>query len=181
MTDRKARPGPKKPEEATLPKAVRHRRLSAVAAPVRGLAKKLLGGKAAAEASIMLDWPAIVGIEIAERCQPQRIARGRGAHAGPATLHLTVDAPFALEIQYMTPQILERVNRYLGYPAVARLTLHQGTLLRADPVYRPQIPPLEAPVRQKLERDVAGIADDGLRQALDRLGQAVLAKPGGKQ
>ena len=182
MTDRKARPESKKPEsrEATLPTAVRHRHLSAVAAPVRNLAKKLLGGKAAVEASVMLDWPSIVGAEISERCQPRKLVRGRGANAGAATLHLTVDGAFALEIQYKTPQIVERVNRYLGYAAVARLALHQGTLDRQEKPWRPQLAPLDAPARQKLEAGLSGIADDGLRQALDRLGQAVLGKQGGK-
>ena len=178
MTDRKAK---SRTGETTLPTAVRHRRLSAVAAPVRGLAKKLLGGKAAVEASVMLDWPAIVGAELAARCQPRKLARGRGANAGAATLHLTVDAPFALEIQYSAPQIMERVNRYLGYAAVARLALHQGTLDREEKPRPPRLPPLAPPARQQLERDISGIADEGLRQALDRLGQAVLAKPGGKR
>lgn len=180
MTKRKTQPEPgvSAPGESAPPAAVRHRRLSSVAAPVRGLAKKLLGGKAAVEASVMLDWPAIVGTEIAERCQPRKLARGRGANAGAATLHLTVDAPFALEIQYSAAQIVERVNRYLGYPAVARLALHQGELLREEKPRLPQIPPLAAPTRQQLDQDISGIADDGLRQALDRLGQAVLAKPG---
>ena len=167
-------------DDTPIASAVRHRRLSAVAAPVRGLAKKLLGGKAAAEASVMLDWPAIVGLETAERCQPRRLARGRGANAGAATLHLTVDGAFALEIQYMAPQILERVNRYLGYAAVARLTLHQGTLDRQEKPQRRQLAPLDAPARKKLDDGLSGIADEGLRQALDKLGQAVLAKQGGK-
>lgn len=181
MTKRKTRlePGESaRGEKAQPPAAVRYRRLSSVAAPVRSLAKKLLGGKAVAEASVMLDWPSIVGTEIAARCQPRRLARGRGANAGPATLHLTVDAPFALEIQYSAAQIVERVNRYLGYPAVARLALHQGELLREEKPQQPRIPPLAPPVRQQLDQEISGIADEELRQALGRLGQAVLAKPG---
>ncbi|MBU0724877.1 MAG: DUF721 domain-containing protein [Alphaproteobacteria bacterium] len=155
------------------PSFVRYRRLSAVAAPTRLIARKLLGGKAAAEASVMLDWPAIVGQEIASYCLPRKLARGRGVNAGAATLHLTVDSAFALEVQYITPQIIERVNTYLGYRGVERLLLHQAALPLPEPSKLPPLRPLTADERQTLEIQTAPIADDSLRAALQRLGAAL--------
>ncbi|KZD03344.1 DUF721 domain-containing protein [Oceanibaculum pacificum] len=157
-------------DDKPTPSLLRHRRLTALAAPTRIIAKKLLGGKAAAEASVMLDWPAIVGVEIAAYCLPRKLARGRGVNAGAATLHLTVDSAFALEVQYMTPQIIERVNTYLGYRGVERLTLHQAALPAPVDTAPPPLRPLTPIEATQLDSQTAPITDEALKAALHKLG-----------
>jgi hypothetical protein len=89
-------------------------------------------------------------------------------------LRLRVASGLGPEIQHRTPQILERINGFFGYRAVARLALVQGPPLRpARP--GPKLPrPLAAAEREALDQRLAGIKDPVLRDALRRLGAAVM-------
>ncbi len=129
--------------------------------------------------SLLTDWPAIVGGEVAKCTSPERLKwRRRGQQpAGDeddpsgrtgATLVLRVDGAMALEVQYQARQIIERINAYFGYAAVAELRLIQAPA--------PTPPPHRTrPAAQPLTFEVADIADAGLRDALARLGGGVRA------
>ena len=70
-------------------------------------------------------WAEIAGPEIARHAEPLKIQWPRpveGQPQEPATLVLRVEGPMALEIQHKSDVILERVNRFLGWSAVGRLT-----------------------------------------------------------
>jgi hypothetical protein len=73
--------------------------------------------------------------------------------------------------------LIERINAYLGYGAVARLKLERGPLPR--PVRRrlsePKAPLLAPAETAAIDRSVADIADEGLRQSLARLGATLAA------
>ena len=45
-------------------------------------------------------------------------------------LHLKVDPSKALEVQYSTPQLIERINQTLGFRAVSGLRVVQAPVLR---------------------------------------------------
>ncbi len=122
---------------------------------------------------IVTHWDDIVGAGVAAVAEPVRMQwiRSRDPDdSPPATLVLRVEGPAALEIQHMTGEIIERVNRYLGWKAVDRLSLRQGPLTRRRPPPRPRIDEAAAAA---VAAQMTGIADDGLRLALGRLGAAV--------
>ena len=79
-----------------------------------------------AEARVLTDWPSIVGEVLAARCQPVKLTGGSRGHGG--ILHIHVAGSAALELQHSEPQLLERINSYFGYPAVARLRLIRAPL-----------------------------------------------------
>ena len=68
----------------------------------------------------------------------------------PATLVLRVEGPMALEIQHSSDVILQRVNRFFGWSAVANSALRQAPLSRRE---RP------APRRAPDPKEVAEIAE----------------------
>lgn len=122
---------------------------------------------------IVTHWDEIVGPEIAALAEPVRMqwVRSRDPdEAPPATLVLRVDGPAALEIQHLGGLILERVNRYLGWRAVDRLALRQAPLTRRRREPRPKI---DDGAAAAVAAEMAGIADEGLRAALGRLGAAI--------
>jgi hypothetical protein len=126
-----------------------------------------------ASTELVTHWNDIVGAEIAAHCEPLRIKWPRGGDPDapePATLVLRVEGPTAIEIQHLSPIILERVNRFFGWRAVGRLSLRQAPLARrtAAPVRREPDP--EAAARLAATLDVA---DEELRGALARLGAAI--------
>src|SRR3974390_2230065 len=78
-------------------------------------------------------WAEIAGAEIAAHCEPLKLQWPRpveGHPQDPATLVLRVEGPMALEIQHASDVILERVNRFFGWPRVGRLALRTGPLAR---------------------------------------------------
>lgn len=145
---------------------------------VGGLAQRLTAGMAKGRGTsisrLQVDWPAIVGPELARTTRPEALLAGRGARATQVAgkaLRLRVSGAAALEVQHMTGQIVERVNAYFGHKAIDDIRLVQGTIAR--PPARP-VPP--APDRATMERmagRVAEVKDPELRAALARLGARV--------
>ncbi len=123
--------------------------------------------------AIVTHWDDIVGAEISALAEPIRMQwiRSRDPdESPPATLVLRVEGPAALEIQHLSGVIIERVNGYLGWQAVDKLSLRQAPLTRRRKPPRPQI---DAAAAAAMAARMTGIADDGLRTALGRLGAAI--------
>jgi hypothetical protein len=126
-----------------------------------------------ASAEIVSHWPDVVGQDIAALAQPLRIQWPRRDDTdmpAPATLVLRVEGPAALEIQHLSGVIIERVNRFFGWPAIERLALRQGPLTRPPPPQRRAPPDAKAAERIAASLEVG---DEDLRAALGRLGAAV--------
>jgi hypothetical protein len=127
-----------------------------------------------AAARLVADWAMIVGPHLAARCQPIRLSGGRD---GPGVLTIHVGGAAALELQHGEPQVVERINEFFGYPAVARLRLIQAPLPR--PVKAPPrwpTRPLAAAEVEALAATVEPVDDVGLRAALASLGRTVKAQ-----
>jgi hypothetical protein len=147
------------------------------AKPLRDLVGKAVGDafrrQGFASAELVTRWSEIVGADIAARSQPIKIQWPRpadGEAREPGTLVLRVEGPTAIEIQHSTGVICERINRFLGWRAIARIALRQAPLRRAAAKpSRKQDPAAVA----ALAASLPDIADDDLRQALARLGAAV--------
>jgi hypothetical protein len=89
----------------------------------------------------------------------------------PATLVLRVEGPAAVEIQHQSGVIVERVNRYFGWQALAGIALRQAPLARRR--VKPARPKIDQELADAISSQMTGIADDGLRAALGRLGAAI--------
>ena len=122
---------------------------------------------------IIARWAEIAGPEIAAHSEPMKInwPRAIGEDSPePATLVLRVEGPTALEIQHLSAVILERVNRFFGWQAIGRITLRQAPLRRREPA----VPKKRDPEAQaRIAATLPSIEDDGLRQALARLGASI--------
>jgi hypothetical protein len=151
----------------------RRGRLRALAAEVPKIAGAALGKRGFAEAQLVAQWPAIIGESLAEGVSPDRLSFPRGERRD-GVLHLRVAPGLALEVQHREPVLVERINAFFGYRAVARLALKQGPPAHAAAPQQPQRRALKAEERQSLDQRLQGIEDAGLRAALERLGEAVI-------
>jgi hypothetical protein len=135
---------------------------------IKALVAPALRRQGFAECDVVTRWPAIVGPLLADRSLPLRLLPGKEG----GTLQVMVSGAHALELQHLEPVVIERINGYFGFRAVARLSLKQAPL---DIVKRrgPVVPPCEAAMRQA-EETVSPELPDPLRQALTRLGGHVL-------
>ncbi len=154
----------------------------AVGAYVPQLTRKAFEKFGFSAASLLTDWVTIVGAEIAGHTAPERLKWPREVHstgedeAGSegrpgAVLVLRVDPARALEVEYKGRQIIERINGYFGYRAIAELRLLQAPLAKAA---KPQILPAALPRCEAPE--LATIADERLRAALNRLKSGLMAR-----
>ena len=158
--------------------------VKAVGSFLPGLTRKAFEKHGFSAATLITDWPTIVGRELAAVTAPERLkwprpveyaedgtAANANAKGRPgATLVLRADGSQALAVQYGARQIIERINAYFGYAAVAELRIIQAPVGEAPVVRRPARRPAEP-----LTHEVAGVADAGLRDALARLGAGVRA------
>jgi hypothetical protein len=156
--------------------------VKAVGSFLPGLTRKAFEKYGFSTASLVTDWPAIAGTELAAYTVPERLKWPHGVQrsedgAPPAekgrsgaTLVLRVDGARALDVQYKARQIIERINAYFGYAAIAELRI-----LQAPVDYRLPPAPAARPAAEPLTHEVAHIADPGLRGALARLGAGVRA------
>jgi hypothetical protein len=137
-----------------------------------------------ATVGLLSEWPAIVGAELAQFTMPDKVVwprRRDDAEQDPAPkahriegaiLVLRVEGPRAIEVQHRSGKILERVNSYFGYRAVAEMRILQAPVARK--AARPAAPP--PPIDPAALPRTAEIEDQGLRGALLRLGSAARAK-----
>ena len=134
------------------------------------------------ESALILHWDDIVGERLAAVSQPIKLvwpprplARRADTPPQPATLQIRVEGAVALELQHMADQVLARINAHLGWLCIGKLAFRQGPIQRADPnAERGRAPSADALAAAGVR--VAGIADDGLRDALARLGAHVVGR-----
>jgi hypothetical protein len=118
-----------------------------------------------------------VGEGVAQWSEPERIKWSRAGtdeRKQGGTLVIRVTSGRALDLQHETPRIIERINAFYGYAAIAAIKIRQGALSRKM-VPSPTLPALGAQAAQALENELEGVADPGLKDALRRLGEGVLS------
>jgi hypothetical protein len=166
------------------------RRPRFAARPLADLLDSCLGPTLAAQgfatSDVITAWPEIVGSRLSAFTQPLKIEwKRRGSDPGPssrpepATLLVRVESAFALEMQHLAPVVVERVNAHYGWRCIGRIVLKQGPVRRAGPK-RPPVPDIAEADRRRVDAAVEGIAESGLRAALDRLGRAVVGGAAGR-
>ena len=142
--------------------------LRALAASLPKVTGKAFGRRGLAAGGLVADWPSIVGEQLAAVSLPRGLSR-----AGEGTLTLRVESGHAVALQHLEPLVIERINGYLGYRAVARLRLQQGPLGGRSAPPRPPPAPLSEAEEASLRARTGTVTDETLRGALERLGRAV--------
>jgi hypothetical protein len=164
-------------EKDEIPKDVGKRRpgLRMLGATVPRLTDKALRKRGFVESAIVHRWSSIVGAEVGSWCTPDQVAFPRDRRVG-ATLRLLVHGARALELQHMEPVLLERINTVFGYEALARITIRQAPVPQARQSTRPQPRTLDPKEEDWIVDQMVDFKDQGLKDALQALGRAVLSR-----
>jgi hypothetical protein len=128
------------------------------------------------QSSVVSRWREIVGERYAGVSSPESIRFPLGKRSD-GVLTLVVEGAHATMMQHVAPVIAERVNRFFGYPAVARVAFRQGSVQAAKAKPRPA-PPSLRPIPAELGDSLRGIADPELRAVLESLARGVAASEG---
>lgn len=130
---------------------------------------------------LLTHWAEIVGADTAKMARPVDVGYSRDGFG--ATLTVLCSGSTAPLVQQMAPQIREKVNACYGYSAISRVRItqtapvgfHEGQMAfnsgpkPAKPAPAPEVVAASA----TLARDVES---DGLRHALEQLGQNVMVR-----
>jgi hypothetical protein len=128
------------------------------------------------QSSVVSRWDEIVGSRYAQVSAPEMIRFPMGKKSD-GTLELMVEGAHATMMQHVVPEIIERVNRFFGYGAVAHVKIRQGKVISAAPVHKSASPPSLKPIPMELGDSLREIGDPELFAVLESLAQS-LAKNG---
>jgi hypothetical protein len=147
---------------------------------VAPLVEPALARQGFGEASLVADWPEIVGASIARGCRPIKLQwpprapkRDPETPVEPATLVLRVEGAAALDIQHSAALIVERVNAHLGWRCIGKLAFRQGPLEPPPPARR-HAPAPSGEAIAKAREAASAIEGEALRAALERFGARAL-------
>jgi hypothetical protein len=135
-----------------------------VGALVPAVVRPAFRRRAPGTAEVLADWDAIVGPAIAAVTTPRKLFSG--------TLAIACSGPMAVELQHLSEQLIGRINGHLGRVAVTRLRFMQEM---RPPATAPPPPRPRAVAAAKAA--VAALPAGELRDALEALARAVLARP----
>ncbi|MFN7159721.1 MAG: DUF721 domain-containing protein [Erythrobacter cryptus] len=124
------------------------------------------------QSSVVTRWPEIVGTAHARVCSPEAIRFPPGEKS-EGILQLVVVPAHAPLIQQVIPEIIERVNRFFGYKAVARVKLRQGEVKPPPAQAKPAAPPSLKPIPMELGDSLRDIGDPELRAVLESLARSL--------
>lgn len=162
----------KRPEPKRLNRSVS---VADAIAPILGPALRRRGF---AGRDIITHWATIAPAPYDEVAAPDRLTwpRNAGRSFEGGTLYLRCLPGHALALQHEGQKIAAAVNRYFGYLLVGEVRLSVEPLIAKTPD-APQLAVLPAAARSQIAAQVEGIADDGVREALQKLGEAVKRRP----
>ncbi|HET9630673.1 MAG TPA: DUF721 domain-containing protein [Novosphingobium sp.] len=123
------------------------------------------------QSSVVSRWPEIVGPHHAKVCAPESIRFAPGEKS-EGVLQLVVVPAHATLIQHVIPEIIDRVNRFFGYNAVARVKLRQGEVKVPQAKDR-TAPPSLKPIPLELGESLRDIGDPELRTVLESLARSL--------
>ena len=150
------------PRSDDAPRAGRARAAGELMGEVGGAAFKRFGF---VQSAVVSRWAEIVGERYANVSSPESIRFPAGRKSG-GVLTLLVEGAHSPLVQHLTPLIIERVNRFFGYPAIDRIQFRQGRPVRQEP---PPARPQPRPVSRELGDGLRRIDDPELRACLESL------------
>ena len=124
------------------------------------------------QSSVVTRWPEIVGTRHARICAPEAIRFPPGEKSD-GILQLVVIPAHAPMISMAIPEIMERVNRFFGYKAVARVKLRQGEVKPPPADGTTTAPPSLRPIPMELGESLRDIGDPELRTVLESLARSL--------
>ncbi|MBX7145763.1 MAG: DciA family protein [Alphaproteobacteria bacterium] len=159
----------------------RKQKAFSLAKVVSDLGKPLFRKFGFIDPNLVMHWRDIVGDFLATRCFPLKIMYKKGTKT-EGILHIQTSPSAALELQHLTPQILQKLNTYLGYQAIIGLKFYQTPVnnFSSGQKYffkKPhQLVDLDPESCQSLMDNLEPIKHDNLKKAVYNLGYSLRLK-----
>lgn len=157
----------------------RRRGVAQVSEIANPMIDRVLAKKAGISTALLGSWDEIAGADFAETTRPEKITWPRrdygGADGGyePGVLTIACEGARALFLTHAQGELISRINAFFGFPAIRQIRIVQKPV-SVGPPRRRKIAPLQGAQARKLEDMMDGVEEGPLREALKRLGTAVM-------
>jgi hypothetical protein len=141
------------------------------------ITKPIFRKRGLSENKLISDWNVIVGIEYGNRSTPKKISFYRQSKDNGTLYIETYDSGVALELEYMKEIVLEKIARYFGYKAIAKIVITQrpggqiNLKAKKDKISRN----ISENKKEQLHQILDDIEDPQLKEALSNLGMNVMS------
>ncbi|WP_262690261.1 DUF721 domain-containing protein [Kordiimonas aestuarii] len=152
----------------------RRKYTASASAVARSLVTPAMRAKGFAQIEVVTRWAHIVGPELAASTVPVSLRFPRGERMG-ATLVVRCESAFAPLLSHKAGRVIEMVNSFFGYAAVAKLEVKQGPLPARTHKALLEKKPLSAEASQNLHTLVGDGELSPLREAVKSLGEYVFS------
>ena len=125
-----------------------------------------------AKADLLAWWPEIVGADYADATVPDRIRWPKDG--SPAVLFVRCDPALALPLEYERETVRQRLNGFLGFPAIGEVRILQHPLRKSKKTGDRD--PEPDPKRLGALAERLGDLDDPLNASLMALGRRIIAR-----
>lgn len=168
MTPSEKKQGPRKKP------ASRRRKTAPLGQVTKPLLSRVLRRKGFVRAEVVARWPHIVGDDLARGTLPTALKFPPGDRVG-GTLYVQTIPAFAPLIAHREQEIIDLVNQFFGFGAVARVAIRQGPLPVQQAAQQSPLPEMTDADRAALRADIK-VKDPGLSDALTRLAWAMRSR-----
>ena len=139
-----------------------------------GVTRDTLQKRGFMQGEIITRWREIVGKDLADDTSPEKLSFPRSERRA-GTLQIRVAGAAALALQHEEPQVIQRINQFFGYAAVARLKLIQAPIPKGEIKPKKILRKLDPAEMRAIEAEVELTKDPDLRDALAKFGRSVTA------
>ena len=152
-----------------------------IATVVDNVARSTIGKDWSLYAALLSHWTEIVGPDYAEVTTPVKISFPKGKpseekwaqHARTdGVLHVRLPQGLTMEFTARSEQIRSRIAAYFGYPAIERIMFEPYYHQASEPPRTKD--PADPQLLSSMKEQAQGVENDDLRQALEKLGEALL-------
>ena len=143
---------------------------------VTKIVKPLISKRGFGNSEIINNWVNIVGDKLAQNIMPQKISYNSNPNLDGVLLLRVNSSSVALEIQYIEKQIINKINTYFGFRAIARIKIIQGPIPTPKKKIATKNKTVANTDKMELERKLNSEKDQELRAALAALGTAIVKK-----
>lgn len=155
--------------------------LTSVSKMMRPLIKQVLGNNGMINLELLSSWEEIVGSTVAAYTIPQKLSFKKDESANGCLTLMVLAGAFAMEIQQNSPKIIEKINSFLGFPAVATLKIVQNSnpenfLIRKKPIDKLKKKVVSAEEENYITELVKDVNSEELRRSLENIGKAVFSR-----
>ena len=160
--------------------ARRGRGFSTVSGVLQTRIRKAAETRGFAISRLLTHWEAVAGPELSRLSHPVKVGYPRQCKG--ATLTLLCRGAHAPLVQAQLPLLREKVNACYGYNAISRILItqtHSAGFTEDDweaPKAAPEKPVIDPKLKKRAASSVSEVRDDGLKDALERLGHSILAR-----